>query len=434
MEKILTRDLANPQGHTLDAYLARGGYEALKKALAMPAAEIIDEVKKSNLRGAGGAGFPTGMKWSFIPKETTKPVYLVINADEGEPGTFKDRVILERIPHAMIEGAIIAMHAIRAKRCYVYVRGELVHAIRQLEHAIGEARAKGFLGKNVLGSGEDFEIHVHRGAGAYICGEETALLESLEGKQGKPRNKPPFPAIIGAWGAPTIVNNVETIAWVPTILTRGAAWFAGASNGTPRSGGMKLYAVSGHVKRPGVYELPMGVNLKDVIYEHCGGMLGDRKLKAVIPGGLSAAPLAADECDVKLEFDALQAKGSMLGSAGIMVIAEGTCMVNVHMRLVQFFAHESCGQCTPCREGTTWAFRTLKKIEQGEGTQAELDLLLDICRGMSGNTICVLSDSVALPSPVYMRKWADEYKAHVEKGCPFPAPWGGLGPFAAARH
>lgn len=430
MEKILTKNIAKPDGHTLGVYLADGGYEALRKVLKLTPDEVIAEVKKSNLRGAGGAGFPTGMKWSFIPKNSTKPVYLVINGDEGEPGTFKDRVILERNPHAMIEGCIIAAHAIGAKKGFVYVRGELVHAIHQLEGAIAEARAKGFLGQNILGSGLDFELYVHRGAGAYICGEETALLESLEGKQGKPRNKPPFPAIVGAWKSPTVVNNVETLAWVPTIFNRGAEWFAKC--GTEKSGGMKLYAVSGHLKRPGVFELPMGTNLLEIINEHCGGISGGRKLKAVIPGGLSAPPLLAEECDVKLEFEALKAAGSMLGSAGVMVMAEGTCMVAVHMRLAQFFAHESCGQCTPCREGTTWVYRTLKKLEHGEGTQAELKLLHDICRGMSGNTICVLSDSVAMPTPVYMRKWADEYQTHIEKGCPYPDPWGGVSPFSSA--
>jgi NADH-quinone oxidoreductase subunit F len=433
MEKILTRDVGKPNGHTLDTYAASGGYEALRKALKLTPDEVIAEVKKSNLRGAGGAGFPTGMKWSFIPKNSSKPVYLVVNADEGEPGTFKDRVIMESAPHAMIEGCAIAAWAIGAKRCYVYVRGELVYAIKQLEFAIAEAYAKGYLGKNILGSGMDLDMYVHRGAGAYICGEETALLESLEGKQGKPRNKPPFPANVGAWGMPTVVNNVETLAWVPTIFNRGAEWFA--KQGTEKSGGMKLYAVSGHLNRPGVFELPMGVNLLEVINEHCGGILGGRKLKAVIPGGLSAPPLLAEECDVKLEFEALKAKGSMLGSAGVMVMAEGTCMVQVHTRLAQFFAHESCGQCTPCREGTSWAFRTLRKIEEGDGSNEELQLLLDICKGMSGNTICVLSDSVALPTPVYFKKWADEYKAHIEqKACPFGATkWGGFGPFAKGR-
>jgi NADH-quinone oxidoreductase subunit F len=429
MERVLLRDVDEPSPPTLDRYIAAGGYEGLKKALAMSPEQVIAEVKRSNLRGGGGAGFPTGMKWSFVPRNSGKPVYLVVNADEGEPGTFKDRLIMERNPHALIEGAAIAAYAIGARTAYVYIRGELAHAMRVVERAIAEAREKGFLGKSVAGSDFSFEMHVHPGAGAYICGEETALLESIEGKPGKPRNRPPFPAVRGLWGCPTVVNNVETLSWVPYILSRGAGWFAAL--GTEKSGGNKLYAVSGHVKRPGVYELPMGTNLLEIIHEHCGGILGGRKLKAVIPGGLSAPPLAASECDVAMEFEALKAAGTMLGSAGVMVLAEGTCMVRVHMRLAKFFAHESCGQCTPCREGTDWAYRTLRRIELGDAAAGELDLLLDLCRGMSGTTICVLADSVALPTPVYVRKWADEYRAHIEGGgCPFDDPWGDLGPFA----
>jgi NADH-quinone oxidoreductase subunit F len=339
---------------------------------------------------------------------------------------------MERKPHALLEGAAITSWAVGARSAYIYIRGELGESIRTVERAIAEAYAKGFLGRNILGKDFSLDVHVHRGAGAYICGEETALLESLEGKKGQPRNRPPFPAVRGLWGCPTVVNNVETLSWVPYVMTLGAARFAGL--GTEKSGGHKLYAVSGHVRRPGVYELPLGTNLLTLIHGHCGGMAGGRKLKAVIPGGLSAPPLAAQECDVALEFEALKKAGTMLGSAGVMVIAEGTCMVRVHMRLAKFFAHESCGQCTPCREGTGWAYRTLRKFETGDATAAELDLLLDICRGMSGTTICVLVESVALPTPQYIRKWHGEYLAHIEKGgCPYPDPWGDLGAFAAGR-
>jgi NADH-quinone oxidoreductase subunit F len=429
MERVLLRNIDHPKAASIDTYIASGGYEGLQKAIRLKPEEIIDEVKKSNLRGAGGAGFPCGMKWSFVPKNTGKPIYLAVNADEGEPGTFKDRLIMERNPHAFIEGAIMACYAIGAHVGYIYIRGELNRAVEIVERALAEAYSRGFLGNSVCGSGYGVDLYVHKGAGAYICGEETALLESLEGRKGMPRNKPPFPAVIGLWGSPTVINNVETLAWLPSILTRGAAWFAGL--GTEKSGGNKLYAVSGHVKRPGVYELPMGTNLLKMIYEHCGGVSGDRQLKAVIPGGLSAPPLTAAECDVAMEFEALKKAGTMLGSAGVMVIAEGTCMVRVHMRLAKFFAHESCGQCTPCREGTGWAYRTLRKIETGEATHKDMDLLLDICRGMSGTTICVLADSVALPTPQYFRKWGDEYRAHIDKGgCPFPDPWGNLGLFA----
>jgi NADH-quinone oxidoreductase subunit F len=429
IERVLLRNVDRPNSSSIETYLMSGGYGVLKKALSMTPAAIIDEVKKSNLRGAGGAGFPTGMKWSFVPKDGQKPIYLVVNGDEGEPGTFKDRLLMERDPHSMLEGIAITSYAIGAHTAYIYIRGELGSAIRIVERAIGEAYAQGFLGRSVCGSGHALDVYVHPGAGAYICGEETALLESLEGRQGKPRNKPPFPAQVGLWGCPTVVNNVETLSCVPHIIERGAAWFAGL--GTEKSGGTKLFAVSGHVKRPGVYELPMGTNLLTLIHEHCGGILGDRQLKAVIPGGLSAPPLAAAECDVALEFEALKKVGTMLGSAAIIVVAEGTCMVRFHMRLAKFFAHESCGQCTPCREGTSWAHKTLRKIERGEATPQELDLLLDICRGMSGTTICPLADSVALPSPQYVRKWGEEYRAHIALGrCPFPDPWGGLGLFA----
>ena len=418
MERILTRNIHKEGSQTAAVYEAGGGYASLRKAVAATPDSITDEVKKSGLRGRGGAGFPTGLKWSFMPKEKTKPHYLFVNADESEPGTFKDRVIMERDPHLLLEGCLIASWAIRADACYIYIRGEYVYATGVLEAAIAEAYAKGYAGKNILGSGWNCELILHRGAGAYICGEETAMMTSLEGNRGYPRLKPPFPAQAGLWGCPTTINNVETIANVPFIVERGADWFLSVGK-APKNTGPKLYCLSGHVKRPGTYEAPMGLPLHELIYDLGGGMLrDDRPLKAVIPGGSSVPVLRADECEVDLDFDSLAAKGTMLGSAGIMVMDSGTCMVRALQRIAHFYAHESCGQCTPCREGCGWIERVLDRIEGGQGRSEDLDLLLDVGANIMGNTICALGDAAAMPVASFVKKFRDEFQHHVDhKAC-----------------
>lgn len=415
--KVLTANMAKPDSMSIDSYLRSGGYEALKSSLKMKPDEVVEVVKNSEMRGRGGAGFPTGMKWSFIPKNATKPIYLLCNADESEPGTFKDRLIMEKDPHLLIEGMIISGYAIKSSpMSYIYIRGEFYFAATVLEKALQEARDKGFLGRNILGSGFDFDVTVHRGAGAYICGEETGLIESLEGHRGQPRVKPPFPAVVGVFGGPTIVNNVETLACVPLIISKGAEWFK--SFGIPKNTGPKLYCVSGQVKKPGVYEFPMGVNLKELIFEHCGGMLDGRKLKAVIPGGASAPMLLPDEIDIPLTFDALMKAGSMLGSAGIIVIDDSACIVDSVWRLAKFFAHESCGQCTPCREGTNWMESLLDRIERGGGRQEDADLLLDMADNIGGKSLCALGDAAIGPVISSVKKFRDEYVYHVtHKSC-----------------
>ncbi len=361
--KILTANIDKPNSTSIDVYLQGGGYKATEKALKMKREDITQAVKDSELRGRGGAGFPTGGKWSFVPKNATKPIYLLCNADESEPGTFKDRLLIEKDPHLLIEGMIIAAYAIGScPMSYIYIRGEFYYGSTVLEKALAEARERGYLGKNILGSGFDFDITVARGAGAYICGEETGLIESLEGHRGQPRVKPPFPAIVGVYSGPTVVQNVETLCCVPLIINNGVDWFK--SFGSPKNTGPKLYCVSGTVKKPGVYEFPMGISLKELIFDHCGGVPDGRKLKAVIPGGASAPMLTADEIDVPLNFDALMKAGTMLGSAGIIVIDDSVCIVDATWRLAKFFAHESCGQCTPCREGTNWMETILDRIER----------------------------------------------------------------------
>jgi NADH-quinone oxidoreductase subunit F len=416
--KILTQNFGREDSHTLEAYTKTGGYQAVRKVLGKIAPEgVIEEVKRSNLRGLGGAGFPTGMKWSFISKPSKKPVYLLINGDEGEPGTFKDRTIMTRDPHRLIEGVLLASYALGAHTAYIYVRGEFTFCMEALGKAIAEAKEAGYLGKNILKSGFDLDVYIHPGAGAYICGEETALIESLEGKPGRPRNKPPFPAVVGAFGCPTIVNNVETIAHVPQILLNGAEWFA--KIGSDRNGGTRLFSVSGHVKKPGVYELPMGTPLREILYEHAGGIIGDSPLKGVIPGGSSAPILRPEEIDVGMDFDQLAKIGSMGGSGGIIAMAEGTCMVWALHNLARFYAHESCGQCSPCREGTGWAEKVLRRIEGGHGTASDIELLEKIAKGMMTRTICPLADACALPILSYLKKYRDEFEAHVrEKHCP----------------
>ncbi len=401
----------------IERYLEQGGYSALKKALGMKPDEIIEEVKTSGIRGRGGAGFPAVVKWSFIPKDK-RPVYLVCNADEGEPGTFKDRYIIEKIPHLLLEGIAISSYAVGANFALIYIRWEYVREAEILKNAIREAKEKGMLGKNIMGSGFDLEVVVHRGAGAYICGEETALLESAEGKRGNPRVKPPFPANVGLYGAPTVVNNVETLASVPLIIEKGGKWYA--SIGKPKSTGFKLFAVSGHVKKPGLYEKPMGYPLLKLINEDCGGIREERKLKAVIPGGTSTPPLTAEEADVSLDYESIQEKGSMLGSGAIIVMDDSTCMVYVAKKLADFYSHESCGQCTPCREGMPWLKEILARIENGLGESDDIPLLMDICTGILGRTLCPLGDAGALPILAYVKKFREEFEAHIkEKGCPF---------------
>ncbi len=415
--KILTAHLDDPAWHTLAGYERHGGYNALRKALKMTPDEIKAEVKAANLRGRGGAGFPAGIKWGFLPKETTKPIYLVINADEGEPGTFKDRLIMERNPHSLIEGCLIACWALRANTTYIYIRGELFSSIQRIERAIAEARAKGYIGKNVLGTGWTCEIHAHPGAGAYICGEETALIESLEGKAGQPRNKPPFPAIQGLFDCPTIVNNVETIAYVPWIIENGGQTFA--SFGTERNGGLKIYGLSGHVKRPGLWELPMGTTFSYLVNELGGGMRGAKPMKGLIPGGSSCPPLLPNELDTPMDFDAVKKVGTMLGTGCATVFEEGVCTVRLGARIAKFYEHESCGQCTPCREGTGWLHRNIEKLERGERLEGGIQLLDSICGRILGNTICALGDAAAMPIQGFLKKFGDEWQRHIDLGrCP----------------
>jgi NADH-quinone oxidoreductase subunit F len=417
-ELLLLRHREIPDLRRIDVYLEHGGYGAVRKALTEHTPEqLVELVKASNLRGRGGAGFPTGMKWGFLPKQAQKPVYLCVNADESEPGTFKDREILEDDPHQLLEGIVISAFAIRCHTAYVYIRGELFDACQRMEQAILEARARGFVGKNILGTGFDLDIWVHRGAGAYICGEETGLIESLEGKRAYPRIKPPFPATHGLFGCPTIVNNVETLACVPHIVLRGADWFRGI--GPEKSPGPKLFCVSGHVVRPGVFELPMGTPLREIIYEHAGGVPNGRKLKGVIPGGASMPIFTADEIDVAMDMDSVQKAGSFLGSAGVMVLDDTVCMVWTLLVLQKFFHHESCGQCTPCREGTGWLEKTLQKLEYGGSEPRDVDLLLNVAGNMMGNTICALADAAAMPTRALVTKYRAEFEQHAALGrCP----------------
>ncbi|HLH77936.1 MAG TPA: NADH-quinone oxidoreductase subunit NuoF [Candidatus Binataceae bacterium] len=420
MERYLTRWLDIPDLRRLSVYEAHEGYQAARKAFhELTPEQIINEVKASNLRGRGGAAFPTGVKWSFIPKDSKKPVYVCCNADESEPGTFANRYQLENDPHAIIEGILITCKAVGAHTCFVYLRGEFTLQKQRLDEAIAEAYAKGYLGKSVMGSGFAVDIYTHRGAGAYICGEETGLLESLEGKRAYPRNRPPFPAIAGAFGCPTVVNNVETLTNVPWIILRGADWYR--SIGPEKSPGPKLFCLSGHVNKPGLYELPMGYPLKDLIYDVGGGILDGRQLKAVIPGGSSFPVFTAEEAlKVNMDFDSVRAAGSLMGTAGVMVMHDGTCMVEALRIVAHFYHHESCGQCTPCREGTGWIEKLLTDLEAGRGNEADLDKLISIANNMEGNTICVLADSLSMPVKSFVPKFKDEFLAHVKlRGCPF---------------
>jgi len=411
---ILSSRFKDPAGTWFNDYAAGGGYEAARKALtAMTPAQLIEEVSNAKLRGLGGAGFPTGTKWSFIPKQSPKPRYLVVNADEGEPGTFKDRYILERDPHALIEGILIAAYAIGSHKSYVYIRGEYFRPAQRFQRAIDEAYQHGWLGKNILGTGFDLDVVIHRGAGAYICGEETALLTSLEGGKGFPRIKPPFPATSGLFACPTIVNNVETLACVPFIVRHGADRFAAI--GTTTQGGTRLFCVCGHVGRPGVYEEPVSVTLRQLI-ERAGGARNGNKLKAVVPGGISAKVLRFDEIDVAMDFNSLAAAGSMAGSGGVIVMDETTCMVEALDSAIRFFADESCGQCSPCREGTGWVHRVMRRIMDGRGRLQDLDDLLAIAGGMEGKTICVFADAAAWPIQSYITKFRDEFEMYIRAG------------------
>jgi NADH-quinone oxidoreductase subunit F len=410
-EKVLTKHFGLENLYKMDVYQKQGGYRAAEKALAkMKPEEILEEVKKASLRGRGGAGFPAGVKWSFIP-QTDKPKYLCVNADEGEPGTFKDRYIMSHNPHMLLEGIVITCFCVGIHAAFIYIRGEYEAIALRLEQAISEAYAKGFLGKNILESGFDLDVFVHRGAGAYICGEETALLESLEGKRGNPRLKPPFPASVGLWQCPTVINNVETISNVPHIILNGAEWFV--KQGLPKDGGTRIFGVSGMVKKPGIYELPLGTSLKDIIYKHAGGMKEGKKLKAVIPGGMSAPILTADEIGIKMDFDSLVEAGSMLGSAAIIVIDDKTSILDVLKVVTKFYSHESCGQCTPCRIGTSWINKIVKRIAEGKGRKEDIDNIVRLASNIQGKTLCPLGDAAAMPVLSITRKFRKELESHL---------------------
>jgi NADH-quinone oxidoreductase subunit F len=418
MEKILLRNIDVSNYHTLAAYQRCGGYRAWAKVVqSMKPEQLIDEVKASGLRGRGGAGFPTGMKWSFVPKDNPKPKYLVCNADESEPGTFKDRLLIEKDPHAIIEGTLIAAFAIQSHTAFIYIRGEMAFGTRVLEQAAEEVQRAGFTGKNILGSGYDLDLIVHRGAGAYICGEETALLSSLEGGRGWPKVKPPFPATHGLFGCPTVVNNVETLAALPWIIERGAAAYA--AMGTEKSKGTKLFSVSGHISKPGVYEVEMGYPFKKFLEEDCGGVPNGRKLKGVIPGGGSMPVLRPEEIEnVNLDYESVQAAGSLLGSGGVIVMDDSTCMVRAAWNISRFYAHESCGQCSPCREGCHWMEKIFHRIEHGEGDKDDMDLILNVSGNIMGNTICPFGDAAAMPAAAFIKKYRAEFEQHiVDRGC-----------------
>jgi NADH-quinone oxidoreductase subunit F len=402
----------------LDRYLELDGYTAVQKALALGPDGIINEMKASNLRGRGGAGFPAGMKWSFVPKESPKPKYVLCNGDESEPGTCKDRLILEHDPHAVIEGVMIAALAIGAKTGYIYIRGEYRYLVDIMRKALADAYAKGFLGKNIFGSGKDLDVYWHTGAGAYEVGEESALMESLEGKRGIPRIRPPFPAVVGLWGGPTVINNVETLASAPHVILGGGEWYANL--GTPKNGGTRLFCLSGHVARPGVYELPLGYNLKKMIYEVAGGIPNGRQLKAVVPGGSSTPMLKPEEIDLPMDFDSCAKIGTFLGSGGVVVLDDTTCMVKFAQRVIKFYQHESCGWCIPCREGTDWLKKTLTRFHAGGGLQKDIDNIQYLAENMLGRTFCPLGDAAAMPIISIVKKWRNEFEDHLNgRPCPY---------------
>jgi len=404
--------------HTIDVYVKHDGYQALERALKQMTPEgIIDEVKKSNLRGRGGAGFPTGMKWFFVPKDSPKPKYVICNADESEPGTCKDRPLMEMDPHQLIEGMIIAGRAIGSHQGFIYIRGEYRYVLDIVDTAIAEAYSRGYLGKDILGSGFDFDLLIHTGAGAYECGEESALMESLEGKRGYPRIKPPFPAVVGLYGCPTIINNVETLSAVPSIILEGGETYA--NRGTPKNGGTRMLCIAGHINKPGIYEVPLGMNMKKFIYEVAGGIPGNKKIKAVIPGGSSCPLLTGDEIDIAMDYDSVAKAGSMLGSGGMVVMDEDTCMVDMARRIMHFYAHESCGWCIPCREGTTWLRKILERFHAGLGRAEDIDIIADLAKNMLGRTFCPLGDAAAMPTISIMKKWRGEFEEHLKGRCAY---------------
>ena len=409
--RVVSKNFGIPDSHRLDTYLANDGFKAFLKARQMTPEAIVEEVKTSALRGRGGAGFPTGMKWSFVPRNSPKPRVIVINADESEPGTCKDRLLMEYDPHQMIEGILIAGLAVDAHVGYIYIRGEYRYLIDHIDNALAEAYAKGYLGKNIAGTGWDFDLYTHSGAGAYECGEETALLDSLEGKRGIPRMKPPFPAVAGAWALPTLLNNVETFSAIPPIIRDGGAAFAALD--TPKNGGTRLVCISGHVNNPGVYELPLGFPMLKAIYEVAGGIPGGKKLKAVVPGGSSCPLLRADECDIPMDYDTLAKVGSMLGSGGMVVMDETTDMVRVALRIMRFYAHESCGWCIPCREGTTWLRKILQRYSDGQGRREDIALLGELSKNMLGRTFCALGDAAALPTISIVEKFTEDFEKYL---------------------
>lgn len=411
--KYLSEHYSKPEYRTLEGYKKHGGYEMLARALKLEPQKIIDEVKASGLRGRGGAGFATGVKWGFLPNNG-EPRYLLCNADESEPGTFKDRVMMERAPHQLIEGMLISAFAIKSKKAYIYIRGEYTGPAMVLEQAIREAKEAGFIGKNILGSGFDCDLDLYIGAGAYICGEETGMISSLEGLKGQPKLKPPFPAVSGYLKKPTIVNNVETLAAVVNIIRDGAAGYR--KYGTEKSAGTKLFSISGNVNKPGTYEVPLGYKLMDLINVECGGLKPGRKLKAVVPGGSSAPVITAAECEkATLDYECLAQMGTMLGSGAIIVIDDSNCMVDVLSTITHFYHHESCGQCTPCREGTGWMEKIVHSIIHGEAKPGDVDLLLKIADQMKGRTICALSDAAALPVLSFVTKFRDEFEYFIRE-------------------
>ena len=428
---VLTDNWDQERSWTMTAYEERGGYGALKKALGMAPDEVVAEVKDSGLRGRGGAGFPTGMKWGFIPQDNPRPKYLVVNADESEPGTCKDIPLMMASPHTLIEGVIISSYAIRANHAFIYVRGEVLHVVRRLQRAVQEAYLAGHLGKNIHGSGYDLDLVIHAGAGAYICGEETALLDSLEGRRGQPRLRPPFPAVAGLYASPTVINNVESIASVPSIIEHGSGWFS--SMGTEKSKGYGIFSLSGHVNRPGQFEAPLGITLRELI-DLAGGMRDGRELKFWTPGGSSTPLLTGEHLDVPLDFEGIGEAGSMLGTRALQIFDDSTCVVRAVLRWTEFYKHESCGKCTPCREGTWWLVQVLGRLEQGQGTEDDLDLLLDQCDNIMGRSFCALADGAVAPISSSIQFFRDEYLEHFRNGgCPFDPAASTLFATAGAR-
>jgi NADH-quinone oxidoreductase subunit F len=414
---VLTAHWDEPDSFTLAGYQRNGGWKALPKALAMEPDDLIAALKDSSLRGRGGAGFPTGVKWSFLPQGDGKPHYLVVNADESEPGTCKDIPLMMANPHVLIEGAVITSYAIRAKHAFIYVRGEVLHVVRRLRHAVAEAYEAGLLGENILGSGFDLDLVIHAGAGAYICGEESALLTSLEGYRGLPRLRPPFPAVEGLYACPTVINNVESIASVPSIIGNGADWFSGL--GTEKSKGYGIFSLSGHVTNPGQFEAPLGITLREVL-DLAGGVRAGHRLKFWTPGGSSTPLLTDQHLDVPLDFESVAAAGSLLGTRALQIFDETTCVVRAVLRWTEFYAHESCGKCTPCREGTYWMVKVLERLEAGHGTAEDLDKLLDICDNIFGRAFCALGDGAVSPIQSGIQYFRDEFLQHQKEGrCPF---------------